>query len=216
MALWLLCVFGYQFKLQIMYDWPGHWLYCFYYDSILMQGTILLGSTLFFTALRLARSLPDGRSFFRLSSAAFLALYSFLLVYSFYLARTKSGDVYPMNFNLLATLRSYLGKIKENPYEIWMLILGNLFCFTPLGYMFFVLLRKRSRLCRRTVIALFGPIAFSLLEYSQYVFQIGYCEIDDMVANTLGFWLGAALVPLSDWLAKRLTKQKIQHFWELK
>ena len=212
-CLWLACALSRQFKLQIEQGWPGYWIYCFYFDSLLTQGTVWLCSTLVVTVWRLFDRPLDRRRFFRLSSAAFVLFYLFLLVYSFYLSRMNSAQNYPLNLDLLSTVQMYLNKIGENPYEMWMMIFGNLFYFTPLGYIFAVALRQRSRAYRAVVLLLFAPVAFFFLEYSQYMFQIGYCEIDDMVMNALGFWLGAALAPLSDRFARRVSKQRITYFW---
>ncbi len=216
-VLWLICALGYQLRLQIQQGWQGYWIYCFYFDSLLTQGTIWLGSTLCFTAFRLFCPLVNGKSFFRLSSAAFAVFYTFLLVYSFYLVRTRQdGITYPLNLNWLSTVQMYREQLHENPYEMWMMILGNLFYFTPLGYLTAVLLRRCPCVCRVLIPALLGPVVFFALEYSQYRLQIGYCEIDDMAMNTLGFWLGTVLAPLSDRFTKHITKQRLQHFWELK
>ena len=212
-CLWLTCALSYQFKLQIAQGWPGYWIYCFYFDSLLTQGTVWLCSTLVVTIWRLFDRRSDPTRFFRLSGAAFVLFYAFLLIYSFYLVRMKSGGSYPLNFSVSTTVQMYLAEIRANPYEMWMMILGNLFYFTPLGYVFYVALRRRKPLFRFLVILLFAPAAFFLLEYSQYVFQIGYCEIDDMLMNALGFWFGAALAPLTDWLASRVTKRRVTHFW---
>ncbi len=212
-CLWLACAVGWQLKLQAAQGWPGYWIYSFYFDSLLTQGTVWLCSTLVVTVRRLFVHQAEPKVFFRLSAAAFLLFYAFLLVYSFYLARTKPGGSYPLNFSFSTTMQMYRAKMQENPYEVWMMVFGNLFYFTPLGYIFAVVLRRKSAACRAAVILLFAPVAFFLLEYSQYVFQIGYCEIDDMVMNAFGFWLGAALAPLSDWVARRVNKQRVTHFW---
>ena len=212
-CLWLVCALGYQLKLQRAQVWPGYWIYCFYFDSLLTQGTIWLCSSLFFAAFRLIARMREARRFFLYSSVAFLIFYSFLIIYSFYLVRTKPGDSYPLNLNLTTTVQMYREMIRNNPYEIWMMILGNMFYFTPLGYIFYIALRGLPAVRRRIIILLFAPVAFFLLEYSQYVFQTGYCEIDDMVMNALGFWLGAILAPLSDIAAKRISKGSISRFW---
>ena len=213
-CLWLACALSRQFKLQIEQGWPGYWIYCFYFDSLLTQGTVWLCSTLVVAVWRLFDRPMDRKRFFRLSSAAFVIFYTFLLVYSFYLLRTKTdGGSYPLNLNFSTTLQMYREKMRWNPYEVWMMIFGNLFYFTPLGYIFAVALRQCSRVYRTVVLLLFAPIAFFFLEYSQYVFQIGFCEIDDMVMNAFGFWLGAVLAPLSDWAARRVTKGQVRYFW---
>lgn len=213
-CLWLGCVLSRQFRLQSEQGWPGYWIYCFYYDSLLTQGTVWLCSTLVVTVCRLFDKPMNRRRFFRLSSAAFVIFYLFLLIYSFYLSRTKTdGSVFPLNLSFSTTIQMYLQKMKANPYEVWMMIFGNLFYFTPLGYIFAVALRRRRAAVRAAVIALFAPAAFFLLEYSQYLFQIGFCEMDDMLMNAFGFWLGAALAPLSDRVAQLVSKQRLPHFW---
>ncbi len=59
----------------------------------------------------------------------------------------------------------------------------------------------------------FPIITFTALEFSQYFFQNGYCEFDDMMMNSIGFWFGSLLCPITDYFSLRISRGKIKNFW---
>ncbi len=214
MCFWLCFALIKQFFLQVEAGFVFKWIYFFYFDKLLMLGAIWLTSASFFCIKRLLdKSEPDEyESFFKLSSIAFSVFYVFLLVYSFVLIRLERGD-YPLNIRPFATINEYIDSYSEIPYEVFMMFFGNLFYFTPLGYIFCVKMRNRNKYFKSITIILFPLVAFSLLELSQYIIQNGFCEFDDMLMNSLGFWMGAVLYVISDKLARNISKNRYKHFW---
>lgn len=63
--------------------------------------------------------------------------------------------------------------------------LGNIAFFVPFGVLVYMLLID----VRRTVLV--GFLASLAIEIAQYVFALGYSDIDDLLMNTLGAFLGA-------------------------
>lgn len=63
--------------------------------------------------------------------------------------------------------------------------LGNIAFFIPFGVLVYMLLID----VRRTVIV--GFLASLTIEVTQYIFALGYSDIDDLLMNTLGAFLGA-------------------------
>lgn len=211
---WAVFAFAKELELQIKYDFPGKWIEFFYFDKLLIVGTIWLASSSLFVVMRLLskNSEKEYNSFFKTSSVAFIVFYSFLLIYSFVLIRLEMG-VYPLNWVPFNTIRDYISDYSSIPYEVFMMFFGNLLYFTPLGVIFFLLLKSHKKVIKLLVITLFPLAAFSLLEYSQYLFQNGFCEFDDMMMNSLGFWLGALLGVIADLTVKKATKGRITCFW---
>ncbi len=86
---------------------------------------------------------------------------------------------------------SYREMIAGNPNwkrDVWQNIQNILF-FMPFGLLF--PLKKWKTI-------MLSSFAFSvLIEIAQYIFQLGLCEIDDVICNTLGaligFWIWLAL-----------------------
>ncbi len=202
-----------ELQINASAGWVPYWIGFFYFDKLLMLGSVWLASSL---TVAVSRMISDKKAeyslFFKLSSIAFAAFYFSLLFYSFVLIRLQT-DEYPINLVPFSTVREYISDWSSIPYEVFMMFFGNLLYFTPLGYIFHIILRSKHTAKRFLIIFFFPLVAFSLLEISQYVFQNGYCEIDDMLMNSLGFWLGAALAPLCDKIAAKATKGRLKYFW---
>lgn len=211
---WALFALAKELELQILYGFPGKWIEFFYFDKLLIVGTIWLASSAFFAVTRLSpKSYKKSYyGFFKTSSIAFILFYLFLLIYSFILIRLERG-VYPLNWIPFNTIREYISDYSSIPYEVFMMFFGNLLYFTPLGVIFYLLLKNHKTIVKVLVIILFPITAFSLLEYSQYLLQNGFCEFDDMMMNSLGFWLGALLGLVADTIVKKATKGRVTCFW---
>ena len=211
---WAVFAIAKELELQIQYGFPGKWIEFFYFDKLLMVGTIWLASSAFFAVMRLLskNSAKNYNGFFKTSSVAFIIFYAFLLLYSFVLIRLERG-VYPLNWVPFKTIKDYIFDYSSIPYEVFMMFFGNLLYFTPLGVIFYPFLKKHKTIVKILVITVFPLAAFSLLEYSQYLFQNGFCEFDDMMMNSLGFWLGAVLGVIADTIVKKATKGRITCFW---
>lgn len=69
--------------------------------------------------------------------------------------------------------------------------IGNVALFVPFGILAYILLVRRSAAVRRT--ALVGFVVSLTIEISQYIFALGYTDVDDLILNTLGAFLGALL-----------------------
>ncbi|MBV7282359.1 VanZ family protein [Corynebacterium sp. TAE3-ERU30] len=81
-------------------------------------------------------------------------------------------------------------------------VAGNVALFAPLGFVLVLLLRGRAHPVRTATLL---SLALSLgIELAQYVFRLGYSDIDDLLYNTLGAALGAWLVTVSPPIVQRL------------
>ncbi|NLA55320.1 MAG: VanZ family protein [Corynebacterium humireducens] len=72
--------------------------------------------------------------------------------------------------------------------------LGNLASFFPFGVHVYMLLIDARRPLLSTVLV--GFAASLTIETAQYVFALGYSDIDDLLMNTLGAFLGAVVARL--------------------
>ena len=83
---------------------------------------------------------------------------------------------------------------KENP-EMYRTMIMNALLFLPLGLSFISSLPKRINSLIRFVISVIFCIALSVtIEVIQYRFKLGVCEIDDVICNTFGGFMGSVTV----------------------
>ncbi|MED3800373.1 VanZ family protein [Lysinibacillus xylanilyticus] len=66
-------------------------------------------------------------------------------------------------------------------------LLGNLLIFTPMGFLL-PLLSKKFRKARTVIFV--GFVSSLAVETIQFIFTVGSADIDDLILNTLGAWLG--------------------------
>lgn len=214
---WILFCLIKEIQIQIQHEFVDYWIEYFYFDKILVIGSVWLGSTLYFTMKRIFSSNinhNEQKLFFKFSSSAFILFYFALLLYSFVLIRLQTSD-YPIRLIPFVTIKSYIEHYAEDPYEALMNFLGNLFYFTPMGYIISVMLRKKSKAIKAVILFFFPLITFTALEFSQYFFRNGYCEFDDISLNSIGFWFGSILCPVSDFAAKKFSHGRFKYFWEV-
>nr|WP_244163254.1 VanZ family protein [Paenibacillus pectinilyticus] len=94
----------------------------------------------------------------------------------------RSLDVIPFN-----TIYSYLsGELHVSPIIVMTNILGNIILFMPLG-LYVQLLKKDKRLSISMLIVFLVSL---LVEILQYIFGIGATDIDDIILNSLGGFIG--------------------------
>lgn len=69
--------------------------------------------------------------------------------------------------------------------------IDNIALFIPFGILVYILLVRRSAAVRRTALVGFAVSLF--IELTQFVFALGYTDVDDLILNTFGAFLGALL-----------------------
>lgn len=118
----------------------------------------------------------------------FFWIYFVILVYFLLLSERKEYTYYRYNLVLFQEIQRFLNGAKYfSTKEILLNLLGNVIGFVPLGFMIPVVQRKKtfSFLC---VIFVF---LFSLtIEIIQLMLRIGVFDVDDLLLNTLGGFIG--------------------------
>ncbi len=91
----------------------------------------------------------------------------------------------------LTLFESYIPLIKSRDIiRIIYLFVGNIIWFVPFG---FYLRRFGKRERKSWEIWLLGLLLSFIIEFLQYVFGTGISEMDDLILNSLGAWMGAVL-----------------------
>ncbi|WP_211439585.1 VanZ family protein [Corynebacterium glutamicum] len=75
---------------------------------------------------------------------------------------------------------------------------GNFAFFVPFGVLFYVLLKTSGSWHKNSVVHTMrmGALFSLTIEISQYVFMLGYSDIDDLIFNTLGAGAGALIAKI--------------------
>ncbi|MGI6664892.1 MAG: VanZ family protein [Christensenellaceae bacterium] len=100
----------------------------------------------------------------------------------------KLGETRTRSLNLIPfhTIDEF---IKGEMAQGWINELGNILLFVPLG-MLLCIFQKQDCLWKSVVYAMCVSIIYECL---QYIFMLGVADIDDVLLNTLGGFLGSVL-----------------------
>lgn len=196
-----------QFRAHLASPDSKGWIYIFYYDK---PFSVLIGfasAMLVICAFRLLIKQGDCRNnfnfFLKVTSIGFLIFYALILVYLFYIVRTGSQMGKVINLVPFNNFREYLDGTMSL-YEGYMYILGNVFVLFPMGFYLRILFPRKKVFA---VLLFFVPIVVStFIEWSQYYFDNGICDVDDIMLNCFGFYIGALFVVVIDRLRRCITK----------
>ena len=130
-------------------------------------------------------------------AAAFIILYATIL--------TRSVGVSEAILTPFASLTA----ARVQP-ELYREMLMNIFLFFPLGLTLSnALPRKWHRWLRIALTTLVGCALSAGIEYAQYRYALGMAEVDDVICNTLGAFLGAASLLAAHAIEKH--KERVRH-----
>ncbi|MDD6062801.1 MAG: VanZ family protein [Oscillospiraceae bacterium] len=197
-----------QTRAQIAAEQFSGWINTFFYDKPLTVS--IVWATPFVCVLVLRIFIPfadrfqtfreDFRKFYHDSVGTFIFFYICVLLYCFVLQR-KPGIEPGLNLVPFSMILSYLNSFSFS-YESLFYLVGNVLCFFPFG--FFYKIRKQKPEPVRTVLL---PVILSLLiEVSQLLFRMGDFDIDDILMNAAGFYLGLFIAFLMEKIRSAVTK----------
>lgn len=114
----------------------------------------------------------------------------FLILFLLLFGKRPVGTFQSVNLIPFHEIGAYLfgGDIARRAFGLGN-ILGNIVIFIPLGLYVSFLHRKGKLLSNTAVVAAVSTAA----EVAQYLFRVGAADIDDVILNTLGGFLGALL-----------------------
>ncbi len=174
------------------------WHYMFYYDSIGMVFIVLIVVTAYQRIKAFikkdAEITEQYEKFYSVISVAFTLFYIAVLAYCFFICRIPGGVRVEPNLDPLDVFKAtfFSGAFD---YERLVLFFGNIAIFIPLGYL---LCHRLNRGGLKIVLVLLPFALSSAIEISQYYFGMGHPDIDDVILNVIGFYIGALLKTLFD------------------
>lgn len=90
----------------------------------------------------------------------------------------------------LKIFQEYIPMITEGKWFLFLyLFIGNLICFVPFGA-YIMWTGRIKRVCHAVMLSLLFSL---IIECLQYAFGTGISEIDDLILNSMGGWLGACI-----------------------
>lgn len=184
------------------------WLFIFYYDKPALLFVVFFSASLFYVILFFnnynnEEFCNEYKSFQKTSLITFSVYYLLILIYCFIIVRKPGSLNAPVNlipFNYFSVM-----KAGNYEYEFIFLLFGNIAIFLPLGIIFAVLLKRKHKLILAS-----APFIISIgVEVSQYFIGNGWADIDDVIFNVVGFYIGVGIKILLDFIIKKLSKGKI-------
>lgn len=155
-----------------------------------MASIFMAELTLFVTLSLSKNSKADYKDFNKRFWIGFLPLYIFILILCF--ARSPLENRLSINMHLgqgtIQMLIAFLNNINVS-FEAPLIFFGNLFIFLPVSFILKAIFDKIKPL---TVVIVGTAIPF-LIEGYQYIFSCGDVDIDDIVLNLAGFYIGLIL-----------------------
>ena len=115
----------------------------------------------------------------------------------------------PGDYELILTPFAALSAARQQP-ELYREMLMNVFLFFPLGLTLSnALPQKWHRWGRIALTTLVGCILSAGIEYTQYRYALGMAEVDDVIYNTLGAFIGSTSLLLAHAIKK--SRERVRH-----
>lgn len=96
------------------------------------------------------------------------------------------------NYNLIPFRSIYrIGIFSKDIMDPIKILIGNIILFIPFGFLPKLILKKKLSVL---TITLFGMCLSTLIETCQFLFTYRVSNVDDVILNTLGTFIGALIV----------------------
>lgn len=118
----------------------------------------------------------------------YLIVMCYILFFMEWRSRSTNGEI-RYNAVPFREIKRYLRLISSMPYIALMNLLGNILIFMPFGALVTFFRREKCFIVLRvTVVSCALSCAIEIL---QLVTRVGSCDIDDVILNTIGGFLGS-------------------------
>lgn len=124
---------------------------------------------------------------YRVLLCVYLIVLFYLLFFSERMGRADNIQDYRYNLTLFREIMRFYNSRALYPRAFVLNVIGNVVAFMPFGY----LLPRMNARCRNPFFTVLFSFCLSLgVEAVQLVFKLGCFDVDDLLLNTLGGFLG--------------------------
>lgn len=204
-----------QISLQKKYsERPFSWYFTFYYDKPALIIVAFFAVALFYAFKLIKNSkcqdfIAEYKKFQKTSLITFLVYYALILIYCFCIIRIYDDPT--KNFNLIPFQVFSSMKAGDFEYEFIFLFFGNIAIFMPLGILAAAFLKKKF-----TAVIYLLPFVISIsIEVSQYLIGNGHADIDDVILNVFGYFIGFFTIKIFNRILKKCTKGEFESIFLL-
>lgn len=135
--------------------------------------------------------------------AGYLIALIYFLFFSEQMGRVPSNE-YKYSLEPFREIRRYIIYRKEiGLFNVMLNLFGNIICFVPFGFVLPIMSNKQRGIFKITVLTFLTSL---LVELIQLLSKVGSCDVDDIILNTLGGFLGYVLFAIGLWIYRRLRK----------
>lgn len=120
----------------------------------------------------------------------YLIVMVYFLFFSEQFGRVPS-ETYHYNLEPLAEIKRYINYSREiGSFNVIINLIGNVACFMPFGFVLPILSNRQRNILKVTFLSFLCSVT---VEFIQLVSKLGSCDIDDVILNTTGGFLGYIL-----------------------
>lgn len=133
----------------------------------------------------------------RILFVVYLLLALYVMFFSESLDRTMVSTEYRYNLTPFAEIERFWNMRGSYGWHVTLInLLGNVICFMPFGFLVPTL--SRNRVLNNCLSVTILAMAFSaLIETTQLITKVGAFDVDDIILNTLGGFLGIVIFKMA-------------------
>lgn len=209
---WVIVALIKQIILQLNSDGTDfNWFHLFYYDRPAMLFIVQFVCIIYFVVKLIIKKsdksfINDYGKFIKHATICFVLYYLLILIYCFIIVREITFIKPIPNLIPFDTIINSFSTERID-YELLFLFLGNIAIFLPLGVF-------SSALIKNKIILMTFPVVLSVgIEVSQYYLGNGHPDIDDVLLNVMGFYIGILFKSFVDFILSKASKGTIKSFF---
>lgn len=135
----------------------------------------------------------------------YLCMMVYFLFFSEQLGRTPS-DTYHYNLKPFTEIKRYINYSREiGSFNVILNLIGNIVCFMPFGFVMPILSNKQRNIFKVTFLSFLCSV---IIELIQLVSKLGSCDVDDVILNTMGGFLGYVIFCICICIMHKFTEKR--------
>jgi len=150
------------------------------------------------------------KNLFTVVFIVYIAFLMYFLFFSDLFGRTTVYEEYRYNLQPFKEIKRFWTTVREKDYVVFFInIVGNVALFMPFGFLFpTVLISKcKKAFCRFMGTMLAAFIMVGVVETCQLLTKVGVFDVDDIILNVFGAFLGYFVYAVSGFIRRKKRKK---------